>query len=846
MIFSLLLAGMLAFSACAPNDNGEQTGEIDAEIFSLSSSYKIMKEEDASAHYGKDKALRISLAKNEFESAQLFITPKQDVKAWNLEKSALTNANGDKITADQIDVFAQWYHKTVVKSYIGATHRQTGYYPDALVPMKEYREYGYDQIKAGENQGITVRVKTDLDTPAGTYTGTFKLTYGGTTENIPVTVTVWNFTVPEENHVVSALGNPFYQELLGGALDNTPEKYYQYNEYFLDHRINVNNLIYPELPLEEQIEQLKAYCNDERVTAYSYIQEGIPFTKEDTGETLEKKMQIPLSGVENKLRILIENSDPEHNLLKKNFIYALDEPYDNEENASIYVKAIVDLLIQIADEYEAAGKLDDYGLVKEDILSQDILGAFTYQGKFTEVEGLRTYCPLVDGYKSAADRARYERYRQEAYAGANNELADNAYGSTWWYTATSPYEPYPNQHMDAELYPLRATSWMQYEYGVKGYLNWGAFVFVDTKTLNEEVWENANVYDDPGATIAVTNGDGYIVYPGLKFGIDAPLPSLRMLTLTDGFEDYEYLYAFNQLANEYAAKYGELALESLLTPLYRTIYTDVEAYKTPDAVLEARETLAKYIEMLSGEMHALVFVSGVNAATNTVTVDFYAEEGTTFTAGGKTYEGTPYGEGVKISVPCDLGQSSYLDGTLQKGESSVVLKTFLSDPLYSVTTSDSETEKAKFTVTQRYAEPLDHITLSVSDELGELALKAVYGACLNPETYEQSDYMPSLLIDSATMFDDLAKNKVKTVTLRLYNPSDKERAVTLQLRAGNRVKRLLKVQLGKGWNVVNIPNVNEVEWTYKDRVTAFAIAIDLNTEEDVILYVGDVYYSYTE
>ena len=848
-IASLLTAIVLAFSACNPANGGgggdpTGTGAIpknpptETKVFTLPSTYKITLEEDTSAYYQKGKKLQFALAKNEYESAQLFLRPHKDVGSFHLETADLTGDNGATLSKELFEVYAQWYIRTNITS-IDSNH-PLGYYPDALVPIEEYRACGYDDVEAGCNQGITVTLKTETATAAGVYMGNFKLTYDGVMETVPVEVTVWDFAVPEENHVVSALGNPFYEELIGGALDNTPEMYEAYNEFFLDRRINVNNLVSPQLSDAQQMEKLRAYSIDSRVTAYSYLQEG------------DKPQEI-----ERKLRLLIENSDPTHNLLKKNFIYAWDEPYGREERASELGKEIVDLLIRLADEY--ASDLADYGLTREDILSQDILMPFTLTANSTEVKGLRTYCPLISDFKEKSLRDRYARLREEAYAGANNELAENNYASTWWYTAnmTGGSGNTPTQALDAELYPLRACSWMQYEYGVKGYLNWGAFVYLDTATIGKEVWGSSDVYNDPANTIHNMNGDGYLVYPGLKFGIDGPIPSLRMNTLTDGFEDYEYLYVFNALAQEYAEKYGGVAYEKLLTSLYRSIYDNVSANGNPEAVLNARKTLASYIELLESDLHGMVFVEGVDIATGSANVSIYGEAGTTFLYNGQTYMGTPCGEGVKISITCSLAQSSYLSGVLKNGDETFAIENvFLSEKVQGISTCNTLDEIAKFSVTQRitteYTDesgnlvpiPKDHITLALDGSLGENVMKVTFGACVHSNAGE-AKYQPAIILSKADAFGNRSLDDVKTVNVRIYNPSEEDVTVTFQLRAGSKMKNFATATLATGWNDVSVPNVNELDWAYKDQVTQFRICINRNVTSDVVLYFGEMYYTYS-
>ena len=55
----------------------------------------------------------------------------------------------------------------------------------------------------------------------------------------------------------------------------------------------------------------------------------------------------------------------------------------------------------------------------------------------------------------------------------------------------------------------------------------------------------------PGA-----NGDGYILYPGRKYGIHGPIGTMRLEMIRDGQEDYEYLYILEELLKGYNEKFG--------------------------------------------------------------------------------------------------------------------------------------------------------------------------------------------------------------------------------------------------------------------------------------------------
>ena len=68
------------------------------------------------------------------------------------------------------------------------------------------------------------------------------------------------------------------------------------------------------------------------------------------------------------------------------------------------------------------------------------------------------------------------------------------------------------------------------------------------------------------------NGDGYILYPGKKYGLDTPIPSVRSEALRDGVEDYEYY-----------AKLEELVLKTKDTQAAETLKKIKEYVSIPNA-----------------------------------------------------------------------------------------------------------------------------------------------------------------------------------------------------------------------------------------------------------------------
>ena len=85
-----------------------------------------------------------------------------------------------------------------------------GEWPDALVPSTVpggvYPSFPFT-VAAGRNQPVWVEVSVPKGTPAGTYTGTVTVTADGLAPvTIPLTLTVWGFTLPDRPTLASEFG----------------------------------------------------------------------------------------------------------------------------------------------------------------------------------------------------------------------------------------------------------------------------------------------------------------------------------------------------------------------------------------------------------------------------------------------------------------------------------------------------------------------------------------------------------------------------------------------------------------------------------------------------------------
>ena len=106
-------------------------------------------------------------------------------------------------------------------------------------------------------------------------------------------------------------------------------------------------------------------------------------------------------------------------------------------------------------------------------------------------------------------------------------------------------------------------SWMQYDYGVEGNLYWCV------NCNKEDAWENAN---DIGGAV----GEGNLTYPSKKFRLKEPLSTLRLESIREGLEDYEYFWMIEQAIVAYNAANGTSHdPKVLMKPLYEGLYDGV-------------------------------------------------------------------------------------------------------------------------------------------------------------------------------------------------------------------------------------------------------------------------------
>ena len=831
-ICSFVMAFLVAVPVGCAQDGEPRS--VTAEIWTMPSTVKVLRDEDYSENYTDTPQLTFETARNEYESAQLFITPETDVKNYTVTVSDLNDGAGNTIAKENIEVYHQKYVEIVSLTSI-TSGRPLGYYPDALIPIQAAEDAGETTVKAGANQGIWITLFTPESTKAGIYTGSVTLKADGSTFQVPVTVTVWDFVVPNKSNIRTTF-HIFPEYLMGGELNNTPEMYKKYVDTSLEYRISTTNMVYPVAISEEDwLAQIKEYAANERCTSYK-LGNDVSFTEE------------------RQVRLLIENSTPELNLLEKAFFYPYDEPHGDTLAPAVQKnKDLVDLLIEIAADYSTE-KLNAYGLTKADIEGIPILIPTV-----EPVEGLRTYCPQVQEYNTPALREKYAQYREEAYAGKNNELSENAYGSTWWYhCGISPHEPYPTLVIDADLVSSRVQSWMQYEYGLDGFLYWGTASYFNTENYTDNVngWRPADLWDVGNSVINQANGDGMVMYPGAKYGLDEPIPSIRLMSLRDGFEDYEYLYMLGNLAEEYGEEYQANNLTKSLDSLYESLYEGTIPKTDYNLVLKARAALASMLELANSEAHAFVSAGEINGAESKVTVEVYARSGAELTVDGETVNGTVSGNGVKFTYTQSLTQNSNtFAATLSCGGKTYDISMFLSGKVVCISDFETQDSIDAWQITKR-GNGEEHIFLSLNDDpryvkFGSGSAK-ITSTAKEWTIWELANYDPRITLDKSAFMPQGSFKDVDSFELYVFNATDNTFDISIELVAkagsGERTRSLVTYTVQPGENRIRVVDVYKTAWRqgetdYMLNVTGIAIGLPL-LEENIEMYIDGFSYVY--
>jgi len=138
----------------------------------------------------KGEAIRISVAGNEAESAQIVVRPDAALAGLTATVGELRSASGAVLPADSTDVLRVGYVNVEIAS---DEFGSVGSWPDPLPPLKNEGIH----VPAGQNQPLWIMVNPPAHTPPGVYRGEITVKADGYKSSVPLEVEVYGFSLPD-------------------------------------------------------------------------------------------------------------------------------------------------------------------------------------------------------------------------------------------------------------------------------------------------------------------------------------------------------------------------------------------------------------------------------------------------------------------------------------------------------------------------------------------------------------------------------------------------------------------------------------------------------------------------
>ena len=543
--------------------------------------------------YGPGK-VEIKSAKNEVESFQVVVAAlTENIKVVKAEISDLMGKDGAKITKENIKLFRAEY--VFVRRSTPRAELGPGLFTDPLVPFinpltgkpieprRQVRKVdrwgeptttiGHEmyavpfEVFKGQNQPIWVDVYVPKNVPAGNYKGKLTVTASGNVSGqISVTLTVWDFTLPD---------GPTHQNHFGGFYNisryfdvkRDSEEFRQiemrYCQAMAEHRINppIPHRLLPKVNADGSLniipqrhKALKEFIDKFHVTDFEIPR--APFFSLPRSTLKSDYKNIPPAVGEKAKRYYRQYYSylKENGWEKRAYIYMLDEPNLRENYEQVLVLGRL--------VHEAVPQLKC--LVVEQTYPQN--------PSWPNIDpAVDIWCPL---WSFIDEKTINEKIAHGDQVWSYTALVQRSPRYHPEYEKVKGLDP-PYWHIDRPLTVYRIPTWINRRYNITGLLYW------TTITTVIEPWLNP-AFSHYGIHF---NGGGFLFYPGLPCGIDGPVCCMRVKNLRDGMEDYEYFAILEKLAGKEA-----------VIKIVNTVAPNWWSYsKDTGKLLSAREKLAKEI-----------------------------------------------------------------------------------------------------------------------------------------------------------------------------------------------------------------------------------------------------------
>ncbi len=835
-IFALVGASVMGATLLAGcKDEESPVGNLTVKV--LPTTQKVMLDEDISSL--AEGAVNIEAAKGESDAGQFIVRCDEDVKEYDVTITDFISG-GNTISAENVEICKQVYtYCSDTLAYDGVL--KAGYYPDALIPLEYIQKFDEDVIKKGENQGIWLDIDVPKDAQAGNYSATVTFTYNGNGKvDIPVTLTVYDFVIRDTPYFKStvSLRNNFNSPqdywLAIGELSGTDEMELRYYDKLVEYNCDGGAL--PADTVEDFVKYVRQYYDN--IASYR-----LPYSAKSNTENDWAYMR-------ERMGALIEASIQDGKNYFDKAYYRLDMFYDEymdvpwrEPLVEPTIQGCEDLEKELVATYQNSELINDSNRA----FVQEVLNTVSnlrhhmtawFDDKYGEYINL--CCPLFPKFQFSISLDEAQALRE------SNDVE-------WWSYGCVMSDTYPSPTWEIDDYALtqRDLLWFDYENDIMGSLFWCATSNCNYGKVNSDF----NVYTllDDFYTVAshegLTNGDGYLLYPGAPYDSDEPFASMRLAIYRDGIDDHTYMGMLGEAYENmtgYGADYQVKDAKSFVSFMNEQMLGRNASKLDYGAVFSARRALAGAVELVQKEGFVIDMLS---IDTNTVSYSFYAKNGDTVSLNGNVLTGTASGDGVHYTGTIAIPENRSL--TLKVNDKEIALTT----PPQAQVLNDYNTfnEKDFYFVNKQY-EVKD---VAVENTDGAFALsgnsaKITLNGRTAADGVDVTTYKPKF----ALQFGKYGKqiSDIWSIEFYVYNPSDEDMQATVYLEGtdadGVTHSADYDIVLLKAhsWKKIvidnfNVVSINKEEWNQYGNKVGLKLENPLNsdgTSSAVELYVDNL------
>ncbi len=508
--------------------------------------------------------IEVAVCKGEWESTQIIIVPFCD-SIYNLE----ITAKGNEIAKGKVECFSGEYAYCTYSAY---PNTNDGWYADPLV-LANVSEYNndllkfaiYDDlsiIKFGEVKSVWLNYNIPYDIKSGIYN--FQINIKAQTsknkttcENVNIKLVIYDFAMPETMHLKTAFSfdkNSFLKYYNVDSIPKDIDK--EHYTFYLKYRLNPVSLYtdiwhtYP--PIDDW-----QWCIDRGANFFNLGYLGY-FNQSNSVNKFKSELI-------KKIKYIKSN-----NLMQYTYIYGFDEVKQNNFQKLTQMRNIV-------------RQVDN-----------DLKFACTVKPVETLKNSVDIWVPLTSAFSEKTQKFN-----------TNEEL--------WWYVCCIPYHPYPNFFIEYPAIAPRIIFWQASKYNIDGFLyyltnSWSynnnvKSLTKETNPFIDDIRKGKKWPDVPWSglsfrwneTYRFYNGDGQLVYPGKNMKL---YPSVRLINIRDGIEDYECFYQMKLIIDKYKKNNDRSKvniLEEFMNNAYQLVPSEKEYINSPEKLLEIKKQTLKLL-----------------------------------------------------------------------------------------------------------------------------------------------------------------------------------------------------------------------------------------------------------